>query len=59
MPNPRRYAPPTWPVSRGTGGRFAAEQVAGFGWNRWPESVEYAHSFDPINRNPGILFWPQ
>ena len=42
MPNPRRYAPPTWPASRGTGGRFAAEQVAGFGWNRWPESAEYA-----------------
>ncbi len=52
MPNPRRYAPPTWPASRGTGGRFAAEQVAGFRWNRWPESAEYA--LEDVN----VFTWP-
>jgi len=42
VPDPRRYAPATWPASRGTGGRIAAEQVAGFDWNSRPESAEYA-----------------
>jgi len=42
MPNPRRYASVRWPSSRGTTGRFATDQVAGFAWNGWPESVGYA-----------------
>jgi len=31
-----------WQISRGTGGNFAAVWVAGFTWNRWQVSVEYA-----------------
>ncbi|AEK59750.1 transposase, IS5 family (plasmid) [Acidithiobacillus caldus SM-1] len=34
----RRFPFLKWPDSRGTGGRFAVEQVAGLPWNRWPIS---------------------
>ena len=31
-----------WQASSGLGGRLAVEQVAGFLWTGWQESVEYA-----------------
>ncbi len=40
MPIPRY--PTTWPESTGTGGRNHVDSLAGFDWNGWPDSVEYA-----------------
>ena len=46
----RRYAPISWPESPGITGRNPVECLAGFAWNGWPESVEYAgfHGINPI-----------
>lgn len=39
---PRRYAPTARPESNGTAGRNPVETMAAFGWNAWPDTVEYA-----------------
>ncbi len=55
MLSPRRSAPLRWPSSRGTTGRFATEQVAGFVWNGWPESVEYASNSRGLVQGPPYM----
>ena len=45
----RRFPFLKWPDSRGTGGRFAVEQVASLPWNRWPISRGIrSRGFDPL-----------
>ena len=43
----RRFPLLRWPNSRGMGGRFAVEQVAGLPWNQWPISCGIRKHDDP------------